>query len=192
MNNKKNSSLEWKNPKLNLQEAFSKGDFASLIAYVEENEMQLQSILLEGDLSKADLTLKFASCLLGYFESNLEGDFEKKALFKLGELTGYLRLIEFLRYEENQNQWAMAKLEQAKKRLPNLEKHLEKVIMILAENVTTQEKELIYKAHVSSQELEEMIEVLIQIGLVQDYTMSLAGYRLTDMGIRLVSQISKK
>ena len=37
-----------------------------------------------------------------------------------------------------------------------------------------------------------MIEVLIQIGLVQDYTMSLAGYRLTDMGIRLVSQISKK
>ena len=64
--------------------------------------------------------------------------------------------------------------------------------MVLAENVTTQEKELIYKAHVSSQELEEILEVLIQIGLVHDYTMSLEEYTLTDMGIRLVSQISKK
>ena len=186
MNNKKNSTLEWENPKLNLQEAFAKGDFQSIIEYAEENEMQLQSILLGEDLSKSDLTLKFASCLLGYFESNLGEDLEKKALFKLGELTGYLRLMEFIKYENEQNQWAMAKFEKAKSMLPKLEKQLKKIIIALAEKVGSQEEELISKTQVSQQELQEMIEALVQVGLVNDYTMPLEGYTLTDMGIRLV------
>ena len=175
--------------KLVLKDAFKEKDFDTLITYLNQNEIQLLSDFLHGNSDEIYLSLITGSFLLNYFEEQIKADSEKNAIFKLGELNGYIHFLESILYEDNQNKLVNSKFEKVLSRFPNHTNILKKVVIALSEKVEVKEQELLDTLSISLTDLKEIIKVLEEEDFIYNYTKSLSGYALTDLGLRLIRQL---
>lgn len=190
-NKSKSSSLKWKNPELDLEKAFKKGDFAALITYATENEDILRSGFLSENFEETKGSLRFGAFKMNYFETLLKEETDQTALFKLGELSGYIHLLNSMFFEDNQNKLAQARFEMVLSRFPNHASCLKNIVILLSEKVGTTEKEIIEKVSISSTELQEIMQALELVQLAQYYPNS-HEYTLMDFGLRLAKLLKKE
>ena len=86
----------WIKKNLNLEKAFSKGDFSELIAYSERNQKGLIDIYVNSDSTSVEKSLRFGSTVLHRFENGLQNEQQLYAVFRMGALLGTVEGFEAL------------------------------------------------------------------------------------------------
>lgn len=188
-------NLLCKNQILDLKKIFDDRDFNTLIEYVKENELQLLSTFLSKNSEELKHAILLRTSELDYFESYIEKNLKNSAIFKLGELNGFIHLLEHILYEDSQNKLAKSFFERAISQIPNSSSQLKDIILELSENSIYKEDKLFNKFSLSPEELHEIIKVLIECNLVNvhdSYSPSFRSYTLTDIGTRLAKQLKNE
>lgn len=190
-NSKKNHPINWRNPKLDLEETFKKGDFTTLIYYAEENALDLMSIFLRKGLSETVYELRYGSAVLNYFEENLKAKPDQMALFKLGQLSGYVACLERIRCESDQDKLAKARFEVAKEKFSDYGTEINKIVIALSEKVGMNENDLLQVVLLKVSKLQEIMQTLVNCSIVHFYSYN-QQYSLTDIGLRVAIQLKKE
>lgn len=182
----------WLNMDIDLGKAFCEESFEKLIKYSNENELNLMHIWLNRDKNQIRKALELGNLLLSYFEHNSMAENSKDmAAFKLGELYGYIKCLGRISYEHNTDNFVKVMFEKTKSMNPKYSNHLENVITAFSnERGTITKKELLENLPFDLQELEDTLTILLESGFIFYYG-SMIRYSLTDIGIRLINQLSE-
>jgi len=192
MENKGKKLLKWENTKLEIGETLKKGEYEELLKYVKENERVLMTEVASYGLSDTVRhSLKYGTSKMVYFEKTIEEDNETYALFKLGELYGYINCLNKLAYEEDWYTLAKARLADAKtydRANPDL---IEAVIKYLYSSRKDGTAKGIANAISSNErDIQITLNILRDEGFLNYYESF--GYSLSDLGIKLGKILSLK
>lgn len=188
------NKLKWQNTKLEPKESFEKGEYEELLKYVKENEAMLRSLFVNENFSDYDFTAKYGYSKMSYFEKFVE---EKApmfyALFKLGELQGYLDALGSIRYEEKLNSLALTKFVEFKTDNPSSSSLAESILkkLLNAEIVTVKSLETVL--NIPKNSIQTALNNLLTEGFICCYYegSSRERYSLTEDGIRVAKQLIK-
>ena len=183
------NKLKWQNTALEPVESFEKGEYEELLKYVEENELTLRSLFVNGNIPEFELTSKYGQSKMGYFEGFVKENPKFHALFKLGELYGYLHALGDVKYESDWNAIAMNRFSEFKTAFPGYASLSEKIITVLRNAGSITVEELTKCLNAEKKLTEETLHHLFIEGFVYCYDTRVARYTLSDLGIRLAKQL---
>lgn len=185
------NKLKWQNTKLEPVESFEKGEYEELLKYVEENELTLCSLFVNGNIPEFELTSIYGQSKMGYFEEFTKKNPMFHVLFKLGELYGHLHALGRVKNESDWNAIAMDRFEALKKAHPDDASILEHTIRRLRNTSSVAAKELSKCFNAKKEYIEKILYYLEIEGFVNCYNdnPSMPRYTLSDLGIRLAKQL---
>jgi len=182
--------LKWQNTKLEPVESFEKGEYEELLKYVEENELMLRSLFVNGNIPEFEFTSKYGCSKMTFFENfTKEKNPMFHALFKLGELNGYLNALGAVNYENSWNSIAMDKFSEFKAAFPSYASLSEKIITELRNAGTLTAEELAHRLNAEKSLTEDILQALFIEVFVCRYDLAVPRYTLSDLGIRLAKQL---
>jgi len=182
----------WVDTKVEPIEEFQNEEFQKLLEYAEQNEQNLLRILYNENADELKRGCMFGTSKLKYFECAISEDEKLLTAFKLGELYGIINCIGRIRYEEQQDQLAMAKFQYITKLLPLLEKQMKEILIYLHNNGSANEKELLNVVNVKLLDLMEVLHRLQVAGVIDQRGISkITLYSLSESGIRVAKQLKK-
>lgn len=184
------NKLKWQNTKLEPVESFVKGEYEELLKYVEENELMLRSLFVNGNIPDFEFTSKYGCSKMTFFENfTTEKSQMFHALFKLGELNGYLHALGAVNYENNWNTIAMNRFSEFEASFPNYVDLSKEIIPMLRNTNPLTAEELSKHLNAENNLIEDILLSLYIEGFVCRYDLSIPRYTLSDLGIRLAKQL---
>ena len=184
------NKLKWQNTQLEPVESFEKGEYEELLKYVEENELTLRSLFVNGNISDFEFASKYGCSKMTFFENFTE---EKNpmfhALFKLGELNGYLHALGAVNYENGWNTIAMNRFSQFKTAFPSYDQLSKEIITELRNTDLLTAAELTKRLNSEKTLTEDILQALFLEGFVCRYDLAVPKYTLSDLGTRLAKQL---
>lgn len=186
----KSQGCGWSNGNLDLREEFEKGSFEELIEYCQKNELNLMHIWQNKDITEINKILRYGTALLRYFEATIDKDPKMLSVFKLGQLSGHLDCLNQILYENQQNDAVRVRFEEIKLSRPNFKTEFEDVMKIfLQEGRSIKEEEFLNMLNLNLVDLRDVLNLLTKNQFLHFY--EFLGYSLSDLGIRLVKELSK-
>ena len=179
------NKLKWQNTKLEPVESFEKGEYEELLKYVEENELMLRSLFVNRNIPEFELTSKYGQSKMGYFEGFAKENPMFHALFKLGELYGYLHALGDINYENSWNAIAMNKFSEFKTDFLAYAALSEAILKELYKNGSMTLEKLTIHLNTKKQLVKDSLFYLCITGFVCCYDSSIKTYSLSELGIRL-------
>lgn len=186
------NKLKWQNTALEPVESFEKGEYEELLKYVEENELMLRSLFVNGDIPDFEFASKYGCSKMTFFENfTKEKNSMFYVLFKLGELNGYLHALGAVNYENSWNTIAMDRFKALKKAHSDDASILKHTIKRLRNTGSVTAKELSKCFNAKQEYIEKILYYLDIEGFVNCYNdnPSIKSYTLSDLGIRLAKQL---
>lgn len=183
-------SCKWKNTGLKVEEMFEEGEYGKLVEYVKENELSLMSDAVNNGISNAQLTLKYGSSVMSYFESFIKKDPKSYTLFKLGELCGHIRCLNTIEYERQQNNLALSWFSNLKTQNPEYSTYFDEVINFFHNTGKIIPIVELYKTFSNDLiPIKNILNLLFENRFIHFFEDE--GYSLSDMGVRVARQLEK-
>lgn len=182
--------IKWQDTELDLVETFKEGKYEELLKYVKENEQVLVSSIINDGLNGTQLLLKYGSAKLNFFEEFIKDNSEIYALFKLGELQGYLDYLNTVSYEDHMNKLYKAKFAAVKMHKPKYRRCFEQIIRVLYDSSDIMDLDKLKKKLPRNVKIKFLIDILVVEGFVHFYEG--LGYSLSDGGIRIGKMLKEK